>query len=257
MSRLPPRRVCSRWLVLTLISACSVHVLGEESACEVINDPFEPLNRKVLIFNYVADTVALRPASNVYRRLVPRFVREGIRNFIDNLDEPRTAINQLLQGKPRAAISDTTRFLVNTSIGIGGLFDPATAMGLQHHKEDFGQTLARWRVPQGPYVVIPVIGSSTLRDGVMKIADGTVSPTTFLANDRTRIGLGILDRIDSRSRDTVTLDDLGEDPYEYIKDAYLRQRSSEIYTEPVRDAESQVESSSEDDVDSNHACRRG
>lgn len=207
------------------VAACVSAPAGQDDP--PVSDPLEPVNRKVLVFNYVADTAVLRPAAGVYERVVPRFLRNRVRRFIDNLDEPRTALNQLLQGRPGAAASDAARFIVNTTVGLGGLFDPAAAAGLERHREDFGQTLGRWGVPSGPYLVLPVIGSSTLRDGAAKLVDAVTSPTMLLERRSVRVGIGAADRVDARSRQPAA-GDMGEDPYAYLRAAHMRERRTDV-----------------------------
>lgn len=217
----------ARLLALAVV-AIAVSVRAGEDEPLPAGDPLEPVNRKVLVFNYVADRAVQGPAARAYEVLVPRFLRNRVRRFIDNLDEPRTALNQLLQGRPRAAASDAARFVLNTTLGIGGLFDPAAAVGLQRHREDFGQTLGRWGVPSGPYLVVPIIGSSTLRDGAAKLVDAVTSPTTLVDSVAVRLGIGVADRIDARSRRTDP-GDMGDDPYAYLRAAHLRERQSDVF----------------------------
>lgn len=192
------------------------------------DDPLAPLNRKVLAVNYVLDRAVLRPASVVYRRVVPGFARTGVRNFLNNLLEPRTVLNQCLQGKLGTAAADTGRFLVNSTLGIGGLFDPATAMGLERHREDFGQTLGRWGVGTGPYLVLPVIGPSTLRDGGAKLVDVATGPLNAVDDDAVRFGIGALDRVDKRSRQADPSGEWGDDPYVFLRELHLARRDAEV-----------------------------
>ena len=222
-----PRQVSAlrRLGLAATVAACVSALAGQDDP--PVSDPLEPVNRKVLVFNYVADTAVLRPAARVYERVVPRFLRNRVRRFIDNLDEPRTALNQLLQGRPGAAASDAARFIVNTTVGLGGLFDPAAAAGLERHREDFGQTLGRWGVPSGPYLVLPVIGSSTLRDGAAKLVDAVTSPTMLLERRSVRVGIGAVDRVDARSRQPAA-GDMGEDPYAYLRAAHMRERRADV-----------------------------
>jgi phospholipid-binding lipoprotein MlaA len=131
-----------------------------------IYDPLEGMNRTIYRFNYHADRWVLIPAVNAYRFVTPGFVRTGVRNFFDNFFGIRTLMNQILQGRPVRALQTTGRIAVNTTIGIGGLFDIATPMGIPYNKEDFGQTLGVWGVKPGAYLVLPFFGPSSLRDGV-------------------------------------------------------------------------------------------
>lgn len=204
---------------------------SDSSAGSQTNDPLAPLNRKVLAFNYVLDRALLRPASGVYRRVVPGFARTGLRNFLNNLIEPRTVLNQCLQGKLGAAAGDAGRFVVNSTLGIGGFLDPATAMGLARHREDFGQTLARWGVGRGPYLVLPVVGPSTLRDGGAKLVDVATGPLNAVDDDAVRFGIGALDRVDARSRQADLSGQWGDDPYVYLRELHLARRAADVADE--------------------------
>ena len=218
---------CACWLLAACLLACTAASASSE-ATEPVADPLEPLNRRVLAFNYVVDRALLKPASVVYRRVVPGFARTGVRNFLNNILEPRTVLNQALQGKLGRAGADTARFAVNSTLGVGGLFDPATAMGLQRHREDFGQTLGRWGVGPGAYLVLPIIGSSTLRDGPAKLVDVATGPMNAVDDTGVRLGIGALDRIDARSRLPDFGSTLGDDPYIHLRDAYIERRERDI-----------------------------
>ncbi len=221
--------VLARPLAVRLLAAgMAAGASAATDAPAEVHDPLEPLNRRVLVVNYVADRAVLRPAAAAYG-VLPAFLRDRVRNVLDNLEEPGTAANQLLQGKPRAALSDAARFIVNTTVGVGGLFDPATTAGLERHDEDFGQTLAVWGVPRGPYLEIPVIGPSTVRDGAAKLVDAFLSPTTAIDDFRIRVGIAAADRVDERSR-TPDHDpnELGDDPYAHLRDAHLREREAAV-----------------------------
>ena len=209
-----------------LLLTASALLMPAASAAE--NDPLEPVNRKVLAFNYVVDRGLLKPAAQVYRRAVPRFVRAGLRNVFNNLNEPRTVLNQVLQGKPRIAAADAVRCVVNSTIGLGGLLDPATAMGLERHREDFGQTLGRWGMGGGPYLMLPIVGPASFRDGAGRLVDFATGPMNAVHERTTRFGIRALDRVDARSRQLSLEVDMGDDPYIYLRDAYLERRANEI-----------------------------
>lgn len=130
---------------------------------EDINDPFEDINRITFEFNESLDRNFLKPVAQAYSK-TPKPVKKGITNFFNNLEEVETTVNQVLQGKPKLAINDFSRFLINSTIGLGGLIDVATKIGLTRHEEDFDQTLALWGVPTGPYIMLPALGPSSLRD---------------------------------------------------------------------------------------------
>ncbi|WP_156678527.1 MlaA family lipoprotein [Sphingomonas profundi] len=148
---------------LALLAGCAT-TPGTDRLAE--RDPLQGLNRAVWGFNQGVDKVVLKPASTVYRTVTPRPARRGLSRLLDNLSEPWSFINNMLQGKPDRAFTNLGRFVVNTTIGVGGLADHATGMGLKPAPEDFGQTLARWGVNGGPYLVLPILGPSTLRDGI-------------------------------------------------------------------------------------------
>lgn len=215
-------------LIAIVVGMAAVSAGSPEDEVLPTNDPLAPLNRKVLAFNYVLDRALLKPASVVYRGVVPRFARAGVRNFLDNLIEPRTVLNQCLQGKFGTAGADAGRFLVNSTLGIGGLFDPATAMGLERHREDFGQTLGRWGVGTGPYLVLPVVGPTTLRDGGAKLVDVATGPMNAVDDDAIRIGVGALDRVDKRSRQPELSGEWGDDPYVYLREIHLARRAADV-----------------------------
>ncbi|HEX7987439.1 MAG TPA: VacJ family lipoprotein, partial [Duganella sp.] len=134
-------------------------------------DPYESYNRAMFSFNDKVDTYALKPVATVYRDVTPSFVQTGVGNFFGNLGDAWTAVNNLLQGKGEAGMTDVTRFALNSTLGILGLFDIASEAGLQKHKEDFGQTLGTWGVSSGPYLMLPLLGPSTVRDTVALPAD--------------------------------------------------------------------------------------
>lgn len=147
-------------------------------------DPFEPFNRVTSSFNTGIDRLVFKPAAQAYQAVVPKPVSNSVSNFFSNLGDPWTAINQLLQGRVQTAGKDTGRFLVNSTIGLGGLFDVATGMGLPKHREDFEQTLAVWGVPQGPYIVLPMLGPSSARGLIGQYAgnfsDNIGQPITYV-----------------------------------------------------------------------------
>src|SRR4029077_8029849 len=133
-------------------------------------DPFETLNRSIYSFNSAADRAVFRPAARAWKAVVPTQVRHGLSNFLNNLAYPGTIINDLLQGKFTQGGHDLTRLVINTVFGLG-FFDPATAAGLQRNDEDFGQTLGKWGVPAGPYIMLPIFGPSSVRDAPTRLAD--------------------------------------------------------------------------------------
>jgi len=195
-------------------------VLAEET----VSDPFERFNRKVQRFNDVGDKYVINPAAQLYRKVTPGFFRAGVRNFLQNLAYPVTITNQFLQGKFAEGMSDTARFLFNTTIGIGGLIDVATPWGLPHHDEDFGQTFATWGMPPGPYIVFPIWGGVTLRSGLGDIPDTVFYPPTHIANDVEQLSLSVLWTLSRRDELTGAEQLVTGDRYLFIRDAYLQQR---------------------------------
>jgi phospholipid-binding lipoprotein MlaA len=139
-----------------------------------IHDPWEGFNRTVFRFNSYADRWVLNPAVSVYRFVFPGFVRKGVSNFFTNLDNIQTVVNEIFQLHPGSAVQTTGRFIVNTTIGVAGLWDPATPIGIPQHYEDFGQTLGRWGVGTGPYLVLPLFGPSFARDATGKVVDAQI-----------------------------------------------------------------------------------
>ena len=194
-------------------------------------DPWEPLNRGIYTVNRGLDTVTLKPAAQGYRKILPSFVRRGVTNFFSNLRTPLTIINQILQGKGRAAFSDTGRLLLNSTVGIGGLFDPATSAGLEKHNEDFGQTLATWGVPDGPFVMIPLLGPRTLRDAIALPLNIFADPLLHYENTSARDKLWGLQALHVRARflSAGNMIDDSYDPYVTVRSAYLQNRRYLIY----------------------------
>lgn len=189
-------------------------------------DPLERLNRSTYAFNDGLDRAIVKPLARGYRKVTPQFVQTGVSNFFSNAEHPVTLANNLLQGKFTAAASDTARFVLNTTFGLGGLLDPATASGLDRNDEDFGQTLGRWGVPPGPYIVVPFLGPYTLRDGIGSFADDFAEPRAYLEDDSTRWTLWAADKFDRRVRllDADALLERTGDPYAFVRSAYLQRR---------------------------------
>jgi phospholipid-binding lipoprotein MlaA len=208
------------------------------------SDPIEGFNRGVYKFNDALDRAVLKPTAKAYVKVMPEWFRTGVGNFFMNLKGPGTIINQLLQGKFREAGQDTGRFLLNTTFGLGGVIDVATMNDLPQHDEDLGQTLGKWGVPPGAYLVIPFLGPATLRDGPSRIADTFLEPLYWYDNDEARWGSLALSFIDDRARLLPLDDTLAEtyDPYAFIRDAYLQRRQYLVYDgeppeEPIEEFE--------------------
>ncbi|KAB0584456.1 VacJ family lipoprotein [Ideonella dechloratans] len=196
-------------------------------------DPYEPLNRKVFEFNDKLDANVLKPVAETYQKVVPSMVRSGVSNVLGNLGDVWSAVNQLLQGKVGNAGEMTFRVLTNTVFGIGGLMDPATELGMERRSEDFGQTLGRWGVPPGPYVVLPLLGSSTARDTAATPVDMYASLDTQLTSGTSAtLGVSVLKVVNTRANllgASQLLDQIALDRYSFIRDAYLARRRSQVY----------------------------
>lgn len=203
-------------VVMMLVVPAGVHA---ETA-----DPYENWNRKSFAVNEFFDRILLKPVARGYTKVVPRFARRGIHNAFVNFGTPVVALNQLLQGKGVRALSDTGRFAVNTTLGIGGLFDPATGMGLVAHNEDFGQTLQTWGVRPGSHIVLPLRGSTTVTDAVGTLISSFVNPTLLFSDTQTRLiitGVSIVDvRAELLGAETL----VSGDKYLFLRDASLQRR---------------------------------
>ena len=233
ISRAPTPLIAA--LAVSLFATGCATVPGQDRLAQ--RDPLEKFNRGVWGVNRAADKVVIRPVTMVYRAVAPKPVRSGVSNFFSNVSEPWSFVNNLLQGKPKRAVRNLGRFVVNTTLGIGGLFDVASKEGIQAAPEDFGQTLAKWGVNGGPYLVLPLLGPSTLRDGVgsgvafaadpvnVGIRESNVSNTATLAYRAVQV-------IDTRSQ----IIDVGGDAflnssldaYATARSAYLQRRRAAI-----------------------------
>ncbi len=195
------------------------------------SDPWEPMNRQVDAFNTGLDKITLKPLAKGYRAVTPNFARQGISNFFANLGTPAVALNSFLQGKGSDGFVDVARFLLNSTVGIGGLLDVGTELGLNEHDEDFGQTLAVWGVGDGPYVVLPFLGPNTLRDALAMPIDYLSRPLTYYENSSVRDKLRVLQLIDIRTRLLSAerfLED-SSDPYITLRESYLQNRNYKVY----------------------------
>jgi len=189
-------------------------------------DPFEPLNRSVYRFNEGLDRALLKPVAVTYSNHMPIPVQRGVSNFFVNAKYPVTLVNNLLQGKIAHAASDLGRLLINSTLGLGGLLDPATPLGLERNDEDFGQTLGKWGVPPGPYIMMPLLGPYTLRDGLGSFVDDFAEPRGYIKPSSTRWSFWVTDKFDRRVRllDTDSLIERTGDGYAFVRSAYLQRR---------------------------------
>ena len=219
----------NRFLLILLLS---FPIFGEE-----ISDPFEELNRDIFIFNEKLDEKLLKPAALTYRKVTPQFARTGVTNFFNNLEEIDTTINQVLQGEIKYAFNDAGRFVINSTIGLFGLIDVASKMGLEKHEEDFGQTLGVWGFDSGPYIMIPFLGPSNPRDLLSRPISSFLSGTFAMEDNDVKITLVGIDALETRERllDAETL--IIGDKYIFVKDAYIQSREYEINNGSTEDDE--------------------
>lgn len=218
-------------LIFTLIaSGCASKPAAPKNARSAA-DPWEPMNRQLDGFNQGLDKISLKPVAKGYQKIVPQFMRTGIGNFSANLRTPLHIIASLLQGKGRVALSETGRFVTNSTIGLLGIMDPATRMGLDVHQEDFDQTFALWGVPSGPYVVLPLLGPQTVRSVFAIPLNLLADPLFWYKNTSIRDKIYILRLIDVRQR-LFTAEKLlvgSQDRYLSVREAYLQNREYLIY----------------------------
>jgi phospholipid-binding lipoprotein MlaA len=195
-------------------------------------DPWEPMNRSVASFNDKVDDNVLKPLATGYRNVVPDLIQTGVRNVFNNFADMWSTVNNLLQLKPINTAESLGRVIVNTVFGIYGIFDVATYIKLERHPEDFGQTLGYWGMPNGPYLVLPLFGPSTLRDGASLPVDFAVSPTKLIADIPTRNEVFALRLVSKRAellKPGNLLEEASIDKYSFTRDAYLQYRRSQIY----------------------------
>ena len=195
-------------------------------------DPWEPMNRSIYQFNDAIDTVALKPAAQLYVKVLPSMVRTGVGNFLGNLGDVWSMANRALQLKGQATAETFMRINVNTFFGLAGLLDVATEMGLEKRREDFGQTLGYWGVQPGPYVVLPLFGPSTLRDALAFPVDMQGNVTNSLSDQATRNTLFVTRLVDTRAGLLKTVDVIKAsslDPYSFVRDGFLQKRLNDIH----------------------------
>jgi phospholipid-binding lipoprotein MlaA len=217
-----------RFIGMLLVTAA----LGGCATSSNPQDPFEGFNRAMFNFNDAIDRAALKPAATTYRNVLPSFVQTGIGNFFGNIGDVWTAVNNVLQGKLENGISDFMRVVINSTLGFGGVLDIGTEAGLPKHKEDFGQTLGVWGVPSGPYVVLPFLGSSTVRDTAALPADFQGDLWSYKYPVRWRNAGSVVRVVDQRAAvlDASNLIEAAAlDPYEFVRDAFLQRRENRIF----------------------------
>jgi phospholipid-binding lipoprotein MlaA len=224
-------------LCATLQGGCATAQVpgdGEQDRAKPVSDidPWERLNRDIFAFNEAFDKVLLIPVAEGYQAVLPGPVRTGIGNAFNNINDAWSAANHLLQGHPFSSAEMVTRFLVNTTLGLGGFLDWASEMGLERKREDFGQTLGRWGVPIGPYFVIPFIGPSSVRDTIGFAVDREFTLGNYLTDRKYFNALSILELIQVRSEllpATRLINQIALDKYSFMRDAYLARRRNLVY----------------------------
>ena len=204
------------------------------------DDPFEDYNRKIWAFNEFLDDNFAKPTAEVYTSIAPNFVEIAISNFFRNLNELDNTANQLLQGKPLLAVNDFSRFLINTTIGLGGFIDVGSSFGLERHDEDFGQTLGAWGVGSGPFLMLPLYGPSTPRGLAGRSVSSVLSGTFAIEETDVRIGITAIDALETRARYLEVETLIIGDRYSFIRDSYMQYQEFES---------SNVENQSDDFVD--------
>ncbi|MCB1785793.1 MAG: VacJ family lipoprotein [Chromatiaceae bacterium] len=226
-----------RDLMAKVVRGFAVAAIVVLSGCASVDDrdpsdPFERYNRDMYRFNDAIDRSVMRPLARGYRAITPATVDRGVTNFFNNLEDVRSAVNNLLQFKIGRAFSDVGRVAVNSTIGILGLLDVASNMNLPRYDEDFGQTLGVWGVGSGPYIVLPFFGPSSGRDGIGVVVDWFTDPVILVDNDYVRWGLRGLDIVDTRADlldASRVIEQAALDPYAFIRDAYLQRRQDLVY----------------------------
>jgi phospholipid-binding lipoprotein MlaA len=231
-----------KWILLfagLLLTGCATVPSGKPDP----RDPWERFNRVSFKFNDALDRAVARPMAKAYVKVTPRVIRTGVSNALSNLETVPTVINDVLQGKIRQAGRDSARFLLNSTLGLAGLFDPATSAGFENNDEDFGQTLGKWGVKAGPYVMLPVLGPSTVRDTLGRGVDQYTYPVNYLEDDSTRLIIRGIDFLDLRA----SLLDLDEqlnrsyDRYAFVRNAWLQRREYKVKDGNVEDDSAALE----------------
>ncbi len=217
-----PARALALCCLALLLFGCATQPIAKRDP----RDPWERVNRVTYSFNDKFDKAIARPVARTYVNVTPQVVRTGVSNFVDNLTYPVTIVNDLLQAKFKQTCSDTGRLVLNSTVGFGGLMDPATAVGLDKNNEDFGQTLGYWGVKPGPYLVLPFLGFSDTRDAFGTVVDIYSHPTHYIRNTYVSWGLWGVEVLDARARllSANSVVDNTYDPYTFTKNAYLQRR---------------------------------
>jgi len=220
-------------VLLFALGGCATTIRDVRGGPGARLDPWENWNRKVFAFNEGLDEKVLKPVATGYAKIVPQFARRSVDNFFANAADAWSAVNNVLQGKPEPALQDVVRVTTNTVFGFFGLLDVASEFGLEHHYEDFGQTLGRWGFGAGAYVVWPLLGPSSVRDSAALPADRWfAAPSVYIKDGRWQAGITALQIVNTRANllgATKLLDDIALDKYSFVRDAYLQRRRSLVF----------------------------
>ncbi|MSQ56399.1 MAG: VacJ family lipoprotein [Limnohabitans sp.] len=223
---------------MRLISLIAVGLVVLCSGCASItganpDDPLETINRKVDAFNQAIDKAALKPIAQGYKASTPKTVQTGVSNFFGNLKDVGSAINNALQLKPKQTVDSCLRVLINSTVGVLGLIDVASNISIQKHSEDFGQTLGYWGLPAGPYIIIPFLGSSTVRDGLSYFSIDTMAdPVHYVDPINARNSVTAIRLLARRASYLSAEEQMGEialDPYSFLRDFYLQKRKNDVW----------------------------
>jgi phospholipid-binding lipoprotein MlaA len=220
---------------LAQLSVCAGIALVPVAGQAAEDDPWEGVNRAIFRFNDVLDTYTLKPIAQGYQYIAPQFVEDGVHNFFNNIGDVGNLANNVLQAKPAAAGVDSARLIFNTTFGVLGFIDVGTHMGLQRNDEDFGQTLGYWGVPSGPFVMLPLLGPSTVRDTISRVPDSYATPYRYIDHVPTRnSGLGV-NMVDTRASLLPAERMITGDKYTFIRNAYLQNREFKVKDGQVED----------------------
>lgn len=230
MTRWPSRGLVLLVLLAALLQGCASTRAARAAFDEV--DPWENMNRKVFAFNEKLDDWVMRPVAQAYVDVMPALVRTGVRNFMGNLGDVWTTVNAGLQLKGQVAAESFMRVAVNTTLGLYGVLDIASEAGIEKRKEDLGQTLGYWGVKPGPFLMLPVLGPSTVRDTAALPLDWQASPSQYFSDPGTRTGMTVLNATETRAgllKATDALKQASLDPYSFVRDGWLQKRENDVY----------------------------
>ena len=228
------KRLCVELLLAATVAGCAT--TGGNPA-----DPLEPFNRAMFGFNDAVDRAVIKPVAKGYRAVVPGIVRTGVSNFFSNLEDVWISVNNVLQGKFQDGFGDFGRVFINSTLGVAGIFDFASDMGIQKHNEDFGQTLGRWGVGSGAYLVLPILGPSTVRDGFGFLLDTKADPVFYIDGVRVHNSLYVTHKISDRTNlldASSVVEEAALDKYSFVRDYWLQRRRNLVYDgNPPREPE--------------------